>query len=403
MTIMATSFHALVNQPLLVWAREQSGYAHESVASRLKVKPERLLAWERGDLKPTVRQVQQLAKIYQRSFSVFFLPQPPSIPPLAAEYRHLPGIVPGDESPELRLALRIMSHRRQIAVELLQELGNPITEFKTSIRLSDSPEEAGARLRSILGVTIEEQLEWKDEWAAWRRWREAIESIGILVFQFPKVPLSQVRGLSLLDYPLPVIAINSKEGAAGARVYTLIHELAHIALSAGKEEVPAIEETRDDAAWSRVERFAEETATAAIIPANVLAGFLGRISVARDAWDLPLVRSLAAKFRVTSLAMATRLRVEGALTWQGYDRWKAEWTEYVKSLKPRSGFASPVDKALTRSGRPLAQLVIEALDTNRITAVEACRYLDLRFDHFDKLRAELRDWTRRAQTVDDGE
>jgi len=167
--------------------------------------------------------------------------------------------------------------------------------------------------------------------------------------------------------------------------------------------VPAIEETRDDAAWSRVERFAEETATAAIIPANVLAGFLGRISVARDAWDLPLVRSLAAKFRVTSLAMATRLRVEGALTWQGYDRWKAEWTVYVKSLKPRSGFASPVDKALTRSGRPLAQLVIEALDTNRITAVEACRYLDLRFDHFDKLRAELRDWTRRAQTVDDGE
>lgn len=403
MTIMATSYQALVNPPLLVWAREQSGYAHESVASRLKVKPERLLAWERGDLKPTVRQAQQLAKIYQRSFSVFFLPQPPSIPPLAAEYRRLPGIVPGEESPELRLALRIMSRRRQVALELLQELGNPITEFKTAIKFSESPEEAGARLRSLLGITIAEQLGWKDEWEAWRRWREAVESIGILVFQFPKVSLNQVRGLSLLDFPLPVIAINAKESAAGARVYTLIHELAHIALSAGNEEMPAIKETRDDASWSRVERFAEEASRAAIIPANVLAGFLGRMSVARDAWDLSLVRSLAAKFRVTPLAMATRLRVEGALTWQGYDRWKAEWTKYVKSLKPRSGFASPVDKALTRSGRPLAQLVIEALDTNRITAVEACRYLDLRFNHFDKLRAELRDWTRRAPTVDDGE
>jgi hypothetical protein len=43
-----------------------------------------------------------------------------------------------------------------------------------------------------------------------------------------------------------------------------------------------------------------------------------------------------------------------------------------------------------RVGRPFAQLVIEALDANRITAVDACRYLDLRFDLFEKLRGELR-------------
>jgi ribosome-binding protein aMBF1 (putative translation factor) len=61
---MSTSFNALVNPPLLVWAREESGYPPELVADRLKVKPERLLAWERGDLKPTVRQVQLLAKFY---------------------------------------------------------------------------------------------------------------------------------------------------------------------------------------------------------------------------------------------------------------------------------------------------------------------------------------------------
>jgi transcriptional regulator with XRE-family HTH domain len=58
---MAASVQALVNPPLLVWAREQNGYARESVANRLKVKLERLLAWEQGDLKPTVRQLQQLA------------------------------------------------------------------------------------------------------------------------------------------------------------------------------------------------------------------------------------------------------------------------------------------------------------------------------------------------------
>ncbi|MGH8731852.1 MAG: ImmA/IrrE family metallo-endopeptidase, partial [Burkholderiales bacterium] len=253
-------------------------------------------------------------------------------------------------------------------------------------------------------ISVEEQLGWRDDWQAWRRWREAVEAAGVLVFQFPKVPLAQVRGLSLLTSPLPVIGMNSKESAPGARVFTLLHELTHIALAVGQEEKAALGEPRDDAAWSRVERFAEETASAAIIPEESLAGFLRHLSVPRDAWDVQLVRSLATKFRVTPLAMATRLRAAGALTWGGYQDWKAAWGEHLTTLKPPSkGFATPVDKTLGRGGRPFAQLVIEALDSNRITAVQACRYLDLRFEHFEKLRSELREGPGAARTADDGD
>jgi hypothetical protein len=64
----------------------------------------------------------------------------------------------------------------------------------------------------------------------------------------------------------------------------------------------------------------------------------------------------------------------------------------------------PVGKTLGRSGRPFVQLVLEALDMNRITAVQASRYLDLRFDHFDKLRNELRmEPMRPTDNFDDGE
>ena len=77
---------AAVNPTLLEWAREQSGYAPEVVAKRLNVKPDRVLSWEQGERKPTVHQVQKLARFYHRPFGLFFLPQPPSIPPLAAEY-----------------------------------------------------------------------------------------------------------------------------------------------------------------------------------------------------------------------------------------------------------------------------------------------------------------------------
>ena len=163
-------------------------------------------------------------------------------------------------------------------------------------------------------------------------------------------------------------------------------------MAAGDEEKAALNESRNDTEWSNVERFAEEVASEILIPEDVLQDCLRRMSVARDAWDVPLVRSLAAKFRLTPLAMATRLRSAGQLTWQGYRDWREAWSQYIATLKPSTGgFAHPVDKTLGRAGRPFTQLVIGALDANRITAVQACRYLDLRFDHFDKLRSNLRE------------
>ncbi len=401
---MAASNPALVNPLLLSWAREQSGYTPESVAKRVNVKPERLLSWERGERNPTVRQAQELAKFYHRPFGLFFLPQPPVLPPLAAEYRRLTGITPGVESPELRLALRVMSYRREAALELLDELGESVPEFATAAHIAEGPIQVGRRLRELLGISAQEQLGWRDEWRAWRRWREVVETAGVLVFQFPKVPLAQVRGVSLLKMPLPVIGINSKETAPGARVFTLLHELTHIALAVGQEEKAALGESRDDAAWSQMERFAEEAASVAIIPEESLAGFLRHMSVPRDEWDVQLVLSLAAKFRVTPLAMATRLRAAGALTWDGYHNWRRAWGQYLSTLKPPSkGFATPVDKTLGRSGRPFTQLVMEALDSNRITAVQACRYLDLRFTHFDKLRSKLREGPGVGRAADDGD
>jgi len=401
---MGTSTPALINPTVLTWARQESGYPPEPVAKRLNVKTERLLAWERGELRPTVRQAQGLAKFYRRPFGVFFLPEPPVLPPLATEYRRLPGIKPGVESPEFRFALRVMSQRREVALELSEELGIDIKDFNLVAHLSESVTTIGARLREALGITADEQLGWTSDWQAWRRWREAVETAGVLVFQFPKVSLAQVRGVTLFKFPLPAIGINSKESTPGARSFTLLHELTHLALAVGNEERSALGETRDDASWLEVERFAEETASAILIPREMLSSILERVNVSPDAWDISLMRSLAGKFNITPLAMATRLRTAGVLSWDAYNRWKLEWNQYLGTLPKRKGFASPVDKTLGRSGRPFVQLVLESLDMNRITSVEASHYLDLRFEHFDNLRDELRMGPMRpVDKFDDGE
>jgi Zn-dependent peptidase ImmA (M78 family)/DNA-binding XRE family transcriptional regulator len=402
---MPAPIPALVTPSVLEWARKESGYTPDLPAKRVRVPTQRLLAWERGESKPTLRQAQALAALYHRPLGLFYLPQPPSLPPLAAEHRRLPGIKPGTESPELRLAIRVMAQRREVALQLSGELGHSSPDFSVTADPEESPVAVGARLRSRLAVSAREQLDWRDEWQAWRRWRQAIEEAGVLVFQFPKVSLSQVRGLTLPLFPLPAIAVNSQETAAAARSFTLMHELVHVALARGHGEDVALRERRNDADWQEVERFAEEAASAVLIPEDVLQGFLGKLSVRRDAWDVPLVRRLAYAFRVTPLAMATRLRAAETLTWDGYRRWRREWNAYVATLKPRGGaFASPVEKTLGRSGRPFVQLVLEALDANRITALDATRYLNLRFDHVERLRLELvKGPGGRAEAADDGE
>lgn len=261
--------------------------------------PSRLLAWESGELKPSIRQTQGLARLYHRPFGVFFLPQPPALPSLAAEYRRLPNVKPGVESAEFRLALRVMAQRREAALELNDEMAIPLVEFRFAAHLSETPESVGARLRDALGIEVEEQLEWSSDWQAWRRWREAVEAMGVLVFQFPKVSLEQARGITLLKFPLPVIGVNSRESAPGARSFTLLNELTHLALAVGEEEQAALGETRDDAAWKEVERFAEEAASAVLIPAQTLSRLLSRMNVPYGAWDIDLMRSLSGKFNVT--------------------------------------------------------------------------------------------------------
>jgi hypothetical protein len=161
-------------------------------------------------------------------------------------------------------------------------------------------------------------------------------------------------------------------------------------LSAGNDEAPASREPRQGEEWLKVERFAESAASHALVPEEALRGVIARLGLQHAKWGVENVRRVAKKFRLTPLAMATRLRESGFLTWPQYNHWRAEWQAHVAALPPRrGGFATPVEKALNRAGRPFARLVLEALEANRLTPVDASRYLDLKFEHFDKLRAHL--------------
>ena len=386
---MSAALPIPISPVVLAWARQDSGYTPERVAKRLHVTTERVSEWEQGQRSPTFRQVENLAKFYHRPLSLFFQPTLPSITSLAAEYRRLPNVRPGAESPELRLAVRTMSARRETMIELLDELDGTMPAFELSARLNESPADVGARLRPALALDLATQLGWPNASHAWAGWRAAVENIGVLVFQFPKVPLDEVRGVSLLRFPLPVAGVNSKE-IPEARIYTLVHEVVHLMLAMGKEEVPAANEHRSPRDWEAVERFAEEAASHTLVPEGALFQAITGARLPQHGWDIGDVQKLARRFKISALAMATRLRASGVLTWAKYRAWRSAWEAWVATLPARKGgFSHPVTTAIGRAGRPFVTTVLEALAANRIDSVAAARHLALKYDHFEKLRGAL--------------
>src|SRR5206468_13118221 len=229
---MARGIPALVKPALLVWARERSGVAIEEAAAKLKIETALLRAWENPDSeeRPTIAQVRKLGEIYKRPLAVFFLQEPPRDFDAQREFRRLPGVTPQNESPEMRVALRVALFRREAARDLYEQLGEEIPVFDAKADPSEPFERVGARIRELLGIDWDTQLGWPTAYAALNAWRAAVENLGILVFQSGEMTVDEMRGISIPHGPLPVILLNSGDAPHG-RIFTLLHESAHIILT----------------------------------------------------------------------------------------------------------------------------------------------------------------------------
>jgi Zn-dependent peptidase ImmA (M78 family)/transcriptional regulator with XRE-family HTH domain len=406
---MAASVEALVNRDLLVWAREQAGYDLEGAAQKFRLgkksfedRLETLRKWESGQERPSLKQAQDLAKLYKRPFTIFFLPQRPQDPPIQSEYRRLRGVKAGKESPELRFALRSLHRRREFALELLEENEEEPPRFELSAHLSEDPEIVGQRLRDATGITLRTQLGWKGEYPAWRGWRDAMERLGTLVFQIPGLELEEVRGVSLFLQPLPVVGVNSKESPY-ARPYTLLHEIAHLMLHQAGDEQTADREQRSEVEWEKMERFADAVAAAVLLPREALLGDpLVMEQGTNSRWQTETLQALARRFSVTPLAVMTRLVNLKLTTWDFYRAWLTEWKRQWanRPQKKQQGGPSRVETILSRVGPTFAALVLDSLERDLISPMSAADYLDLKIYHFENLKHELRGepWKKRAAT-----
>lgn len=386
---MTSRVEAIVKPELLVWGRESIGFSQEEVARKLSVKVERILEWEKGVSRPSINQLRRLAQVYKRPLAVFYLPEKPMDFQPLRDFRRFPDVEEFRQTPQLNVEIRRASYRRQVTLDLLQELNERPRKFAHTTTLRAEPERVGGRIRDILNITFKQQGGWRHAYEALNEWRSAVERSGVLVFQASGLDAREMRGFSIGEFPLPVIGLNTKDAPSG-RVFTLLHEFTHLMLKqSGICDLQ--EEYKRQPEEQRIEVFCNHVAGAALIPKPLL---LAEETVARRTnmpeWSDEELVVLSRRFKTSREVVLRRLLICQLTTDEFYAAKREEFLREYDDLsrKKKEGFVPPYRKVISTAGLAFVHLVLTSYQQEKITSSDVSDYFEVKLRHLPRIETE---------------
>jgi Zn-dependent peptidase ImmA (M78 family)/DNA-binding XRE family transcriptional regulator len=381
---------ALANPALLVWARESASLTQEAIAKKIGVKVDRIRGWENGQDHPSIAQLRNFAAATKRPLAVFYLAEPPLTFDALHDFRAVAtSAVRAATTPGLAFEIRKAYDRREWALELMTDLQLTPPNFEVRLGLRDDPEVAAGKIRAALGVRIEEQSRWRVDNEAFREWRGLLERAGILTFQATNLELDEARGFSISLKPLPVVVANIKDAYRG-RIFTLLHEVTHIALNEGG--ICDLDDNQRRNVNAQIEAFCNRVAGAILFPKHdLLATNEVRNHRAADMdWSDGEIQSLSRKFGGSREALLVRLLALGRTSEKFYYKKRDEYRlAYAKWREQRKdGFAPPHIVSLSSAGPLFTNLVIENFNREHITASDVSDYLQVRVKHLPEIQRD---------------
>ena len=366
---MAKSVKALITPEVLKWAREKYiNLEIDYAAKKINVAPERLEAWENGEEQPTIPQLKRIAKLYRIHISIFYLPVPPTSFQRPADYRVLPKRLATDEEQIYRLNANIVEafKRRETLIELYELLEEPLPEITLNVDRHRGRKRAAKKITEFLGFSREQLEEANNPHAALKFWKRAVEAKGILVCQTNthlSVKLETVRGFCIAQRPFPVIVINSKDRPYG-RVFTLIHELVHIALGESVIQNTGFREI-DRSDLNPIEEFCNLVAGEVLVPEDELLEIVKLQTLEEN------LSKISKQFHVSPEVIMRRLLILGKISPRKYQTYRTSQQKKYKDTPQQSGGAPPYhNRLLNVSGEYFARTAFTAYYEDKITISE---------------------------------
>ncbi len=284
----------------LDWAIDRSGKSISALQKHFA----HLDDWRSGTKRPTLTQLRKFAQATFTPFGYLFL-EVPHAERLPLPYFRTPaGLAPPSPTANLLDTVFAMQRRQAWAREYLGEQGQRAVPLVGSAQLGELPGDTARRLRTLLDLDdgwARAQATWAD---ALRHLIAVLDTHGVMVVVNGVVgnntrrPLSvsEFRGFAMSDDLAPLLFVNGAD-AKGAQLFTIAHEVAHLAFGKSaafdlRNLLPADDPT---------EKACNDVAAEFLVPAGLLQSYWNEV---RDQEDW--VGLIARQFKVSRIVAMRR-------------------------------------------------------------------------------------------------
>lgn len=383
---LITMTHVEVPPEILRWAMGRSGKEPETLARRFP----KINSWLERKAAPTFRQLEDFAAATYTPFGYFFLSAPPAEPLPIPDFRTRRANTLRQPSGDLLDTIYQCQQRQGWFEEFAREEGlDPVPLVGSLTRIT--PVEAAARaIRTAIAFDLDQRRQDPSWTEALRRMVQQVEDAGILIMisgivgsnTHRKLNPEEFRGFALAHPYAPLIFVNGADSKS-AQMFTIAHELAHLALGESALSDAEASAFPDEA----TERWCNQVAAEVLVPLTVL-----RAELQTGETITAATVRLAKRFKVSSLVILRRLRELGWFpSWSAFQTAYAAELEKLKATAREAAGGGDFYRTLdARVGRRFEYALVANTLGGRTTFPEAMRLLGCRrLATFDNLAQKL--------------
>lgn len=359
--------------PVLRWAAHHARLPDDALASRFRKWP----LWLSGEAQPTLKQLEDFARLTHTAIGYFFLPEPPALTLPVPDFRTLRDATLTEPSSNLLDTLYLCQQRQDWYRDHARVHGLPALEFVGSVSIQEAPEAVAKRLRETLDLSTEARRQlptWTD---ALRQLIAKSEDAGMMVMvssvvgsnSHRKLDVGEFRGFALADNLAPLVFLNGADSKA-AQMFTLAHELAHVWLgTSGVSDTQAGQVPERQA-----ERWCNQVAAEVLMPLEELqAEHQFNASIPDE------IQRLARDFKVSTLVALRRLfdagYIDRTALWEHY----REEQKRLRTLNERGSSGGDFYRSLgARTSKRFARAIVSSTLEGLTSFPDAYRMLGVR-------------------------
>lgn len=361
-----------VRSEMLRWARDRAGLVLDDLRGRFP----KLDAWESGEAKPTLKQLETYARATRTPIGYLFLEEPPEERLPIPDFRTMAGARIQRPSPDLLEMVYACQARQEWFREFAAAFSEPELGFIGSMTTAEPVERAADQIRDELHFDLDARARCSTWEAALRLFVGHADDAGILVMVsgivmnngYRKLDPEEFRGFALSDNLAPLVFVNGSDSKS-AQMFTLAHELAHLWLG----QTALSDTTALSTMQNEVETWCNRVAAEMLAPLRAV-----RSELKGDNGPLEqTVRRLTRRFKVSSLVILQRLRDVGRLPGDFFrDAYEAELRRLAQTVhRPSGGDFYATTRA--RFGSRFARALVGSTLEGRTQYREAYRLLGI--------------------------